>query len=73
MPLSASRRWRLRRDARIPALTGFTPFDPVSKRSEAIAKDQDQRELRISKGAPVGNRVASANDAGDRKRAGVAG
>ena len=37
----------------IPALTGFTPFDPVSKRSEAIAKGQDQRELRISKGAPV--------------------
>ena len=34
----------------IPALTGFTPFDPVSKRSEATAKDKDQRSSGSAKG-----------------------
>jgi H+-transporting ATPase len=30
----------------------FTPFDPVVKRTEAIIKDQDGKEFKVSKGAP---------------------
>ena len=30
----------------------FKPFDPVSKRTEAQVKDSDQKEFRVSKGAP---------------------
>ncbi|MEE6168908.1 MULTISPECIES: plasma-membrane proton-efflux P-type ATPase [unclassified Mycolicibacterium] len=30
----------------------FTPFDPVSKRTEAAIRDSDGRRMRISKGAP---------------------
>ena len=37
----------------LPIVTGFTPFDPTSKRSEAMARDQSQHEIRISKGAPA--------------------
>ncbi|HTT75994.1 MAG TPA: HAD-IC family P-type ATPase [Candidatus Binataceae bacterium] len=36
----------------LPVVTGFTPFDPAYKRSEAIARDEGQNEIRISKGAP---------------------
>ena len=67
MPRSASRRWQLRRDARIPALTGFTPFDPVSKRSEAIAKDTGSARAPDQQGGAGRNRVASATDAGDHE------
>ncbi|EUA88512.1 HAD ATPase, P-type, IC family protein [Mycobacterium ulcerans str. Harvey] len=31
---------------------GFTPFDPVSKRTEAAIEDSDGRRFRVSKGAP---------------------
>ena len=37
----------------LPVVTGFTPFDPTSKRSDAIARE-GQYEFRISKGAPAG-------------------
>ncbi len=37
----------------LPVVTGFTPFDPTTKRSEVAARDHNQRELRISKGAPA--------------------
>jgi H+-transporting ATPase len=37
----------------LPVVASFTPFDPTSKRSEAIALDQCEREFRISKGAPT--------------------
>jgi H+-transporting ATPase len=30
----------------------FTPFDPVHKRTEALAKGQDGREFKVTKGAP---------------------
>ncbi|HZE16621.1 MAG TPA: plasma-membrane proton-efflux P-type ATPase, partial [Mycobacterium sp.] len=30
----------------------FTPFDPVSKRTEAVVCDSDSRRFRVSKGAP---------------------
>jgi H+-transporting ATPase len=30
----------------------FTPFDPVSKRTEAVVRDPDSRRFRTSKGAP---------------------
>jgi len=30
----------------------FTPFDPVSKRTEAVVRDSDGRGFRVSKGAP---------------------
>jgi H+-transporting ATPase len=30
----------------------FLPFDPVNKRTEAQVKDPDQKEFRVSKGAP---------------------
>jgi H+-transporting ATPase len=36
----------------LPVVTGFTPFDPTSKRSDAIARE-GAHELRISKGAPA--------------------
>ncbi len=37
----------------LPIVTRFTPFDPTCKRSEAIAMDKDQHEIRISKVAPA--------------------
>ncbi len=37
----------------LPIVTRFTPFDPTCTRSEAIAMDKDQHEIRISKGAPA--------------------
>ena len=37
----------------LPIVTDFIPFDPTSKRSEAVARDQSQHEIRISKGAPA--------------------
>lgn len=30
----------------------FTPFDPVSKRTEALVRESDGRQFRVSKGAP---------------------
>jgi len=49
----------LDRDAVLPPdsvpmanLTSFTPFDPVSKRTEATFTDEKNRSLRVSKGAP---------------------
>ncbi|AFM18212.1 plasma-membrane proton-efflux P-type ATPase [Mycolicibacterium chubuense NBB4] len=41
--------------AQMPAhlrVDGFTPFDPISKRTEAVVRDQDGRVFRVSKGAP---------------------
>ncbi len=37
----------------LPSVTGFIPFDPTNKRSEAIAKDQSHHQVNISKGAPA--------------------
>jgi len=36
----------------LPMVTSFTPFDPTRKRSEAIAIDEINQEIRITKGAP---------------------
>jgi H+-transporting ATPase len=33
-------------------VTHFQPFDPVSKRTEAVVRETDGRQLRVSKGAP---------------------
>ena len=33
-------------------MTGFIPFDPTSKRSEATVRDQSHHQIHISKGAP---------------------
>ena len=34
------------------SLEDFTPFDPISKRTEATIKDKEGKQFRISKGAP---------------------
>jgi len=37
----------------LPSVTGFVPFDPTNKRSEAAAMDQNHHLVNISKGAPA--------------------
>lgn len=37
----------------LPTLISFTPFDPATKRAEAIVREPDGEEIRISKGAPA--------------------
>lgn len=37
----------------MPTVLKFVPFDPTSKRSEAVAADASGSEIRISKGAPT--------------------
>ena len=36
-----------------PSVSKFTPFDPASKRAEAVAQGADGREIRIMKGSPA--------------------
>ena len=36
----------------LPNVTGFVPFDPTNKRSEATVRDQSNHQINISKGAP---------------------
>ena len=36
----------------LPSVTGFVPFDPTNKRSEATVTDQSHHQINISKGAP---------------------
>jgi H+-transporting ATPase len=37
----------------LPSVTGFTPFDPASKRAEAKAHEADGHEIIIMKGSPA--------------------
>lgn len=39
-------------DVPVSPIEKFTPFDPVSKRAEALVRDDQGRQFRVTKGAP---------------------
>jgi H+-transporting ATPase len=54
-------------------VTGFVPFDPVTKRTEATVAGEDGRQFTVSKGAPQVIAALCAGDPGVAQQAAVAG